>query len=76
MRPWAAPGVLYSNLGPGAPEALLPVSYPYQECTMRFHTSLPVTDVDATETFYRGLFGSDAVKRKPDYVKFLTPELN
>lgn len=43
---------------------------------MRFHTSLPVTDVDATETFYRGLFGSDAVKRKPDYVKFLTPELN
>lgn len=43
---------------------------------MRFHTSLPVTDVDATEAFYRALFDTKAAKRKPDYVKFLTPQLN
>lgn len=43
---------------------------------MRFHTSLPVHDLDATETFYRTLFDLAPVKRKSDYLKFLTPGLN
>jgi catechol 2,3-dioxygenase-like lactoylglutathione lyase family enzyme len=38
---------------------------------MRFHTSLPVRDIDKTTAFYRMLFGSEPVKRRDDYVKFL-----
>lgn len=38
---------------------------------MRFHTSLPVTDVDATVRFYTTLFGAEPVKVKTDYAKFL-----
>ncbi len=38
---------------------------------MRFHTSLPVRDIEATEAFYRVLFDSEPVKKKVDYLKFL-----
>lgn len=44
--------------------------------TMRFHTHLPVDDIQKTQDFYTVLLGANPVKRKPDYVKFLTPELN
>lgn len=43
---------------------------------MRFHTSLPVTNIEATEAFYRLIFEASPTKRKPDYLKFLTPGLN
>lgn len=38
---------------------------------MKFHTNLPVTDLDATVRFYSQLFGAPPVKEKPDYAKFL-----
>lgn len=38
---------------------------------MRFHTSLPVNDIDQSIAFYRILFQSDPVKVKSDYAKFL-----
>ena len=38
---------------------------------MRFHTSLPVTDIAKTVEFYRVLLGTEPVKTKPDYAKFL-----
>lgn len=37
---------------------------------MRFHTNLPVDDLDATVAFYRVLFDSEPVKLKADYAKF------
>ena len=43
---------------------------------MRFHTSLAVRDVAASVAFYRVLFDADPVKRKPDYAKFLPPEVD
>jgi catechol 2,3-dioxygenase-like lactoylglutathione lyase family enzyme len=38
---------------------------------MRFHTNLPVSDIDATARFYSVLFDGAPTKRKDDYVKFL-----
>lgn len=38
---------------------------------MRFHTNLPVEDIEATSRFYAALLGSAPVKKKKDYVKFL-----
>lgn len=38
---------------------------------MRFHTSLPVTNIDKTIEFYTQLLGVEPVKTKPDYAKFL-----
>lgn len=38
---------------------------------MRFHTSLPVTDIDATIDFYRVLLGTEPAKTRVDYAKFL-----
>ncbi len=38
---------------------------------MRFHTSLPVTDIARTVDFYRLLLDSEPVKVKADYAKFL-----
>ena len=43
---------------------------------MRFHTNLPVRDLEATERFYRAVLGTPPVKRKTDYLKFLAPGLN
>lgn len=43
---------------------------------MRFHTNLPVQDIEQTQTFYAHLFGVAPSKRKTDYVKFVTPQLN
>lgn len=40
---------------------------------MRFHTSLPVRDLQATIDFYTTLFGAPPVKTKADYAKFLPP---
>lgn len=42
---------------------------------MRFHTSLPVENIDKCVAFYRVLFGAEPVKRKADYAKFLPPDL-
>lgn len=38
---------------------------------MKFHTSLPVRDIEATTRFYSLLFDDPPVKKKVDYVKFL-----
>lgn len=38
---------------------------------MKFHTNLPVRDIEATTRFYSILFDEQPVKKKPDYVKFL-----
>lgn len=38
---------------------------------MKFHTSLPVRDIEATTHFYSRLFDEPPVKKKVDYVKFL-----
>ena len=38
---------------------------------MRFHTNLPVSNIEQTTRFYSTLFGVPPVKRKSDYVKFL-----
>ena len=38
---------------------------------MRFHTSLPVRNIQATIAFYRVLFDCEPVKTKRDYAKFL-----
>ena len=38
---------------------------------MRFHTSLPVKNIEQTVAFYRTLFGSEPVKQRDDYAKFL-----
>ena len=38
---------------------------------MRFHTSLPVTDIAKTIDFYRVLLGVQPTKTKVDYAKFL-----
>lgn len=43
---------------------------------MRFHTSLPVEDIQQTVEFYRVLFDADPVKTKSDYAKFLPAGLN
>ncbi|MEM1024600.1 MAG: VOC family protein [Myxococcota bacterium] len=43
---------------------------------MRFHTHLPVQDLQQSRTFYEALLGVSPAKEKPDYLKFLTPELN
>lgn len=40
---------------------------------MRFHTNLPVYNIQASMDFYRVLFGSEPVKVKSDYAKFLPP---
>lgn len=37
---------------------------------MKVHLSLPVKDLDATETFYSTLFDAAPVKKKVDYLKF------
>lgn len=42
---------------------------------MRFHTNLPVADIERTVAFYRILFDSEPVKIKADYAKFLPPDL-
>jgi catechol 2,3-dioxygenase-like lactoylglutathione lyase family enzyme len=38
---------------------------------MRFHTSLPVKNIEETVAFYRTLFECEPVKVKADYAKFL-----
>lgn len=38
---------------------------------MRFHTNLPVRDIEETIAFYRVLFDTEPVKVKSDYAKFL-----
>jgi lactoylglutathione lyase len=38
---------------------------------MKFHTSLPVKNLQKTLPFYELLFGEAPVKTKPDYAKFL-----
>ena len=38
---------------------------------MRFHTNLPVRNIEETVAFYRVLFDSEPVKIKGDYAKFL-----
>ncbi|VEF47505.1 thiol lyase [Bacillus freudenreichii] len=45
---------------------------------MKIHVGLNVTDLDASIVFYSKLFGSDPVKVKSDYAKFLSedPGLN
>lgn len=43
---------------------------------MRFHTSLPVRDLQATVAFYRVLFDAEPVKTKADYAKFLPGDLD
>lgn len=42
---------------------------------MKFHTNLPVRDIDATTRFYSLLFDEPPVKKKSDYVKFLPKEV-
>lgn len=39
--------------------------------SMKFHTNLPVRDIDATTRFYSLIFDEPPVKKKVDYVKFL-----
>ncbi len=45
---------------------------------MRFHSSLPVRNIDRTVAFYSALFGTEPVKVRSDYAKFLpgTPDIN
>ena len=43
---------------------------------MRFHTSLPVRNIEETISFYCVLFGVEPVKTKTDYAKFLPPGLS
>ncbi len=43
---------------------------------MRFHTNLPVHDIERTIAFYRVLFDTEPVKVKSDYAKFLPPGLD
>ena len=43
---------------------------------MRFHTSLPVSNIKDTAAFYRALFDEEPVKVKADYVKFLPKALD
>ena len=38
---------------------------------MRFHTNLPVRDIEQTVAFYRTLFQAEPVKLRKDYAKFL-----
>lgn len=38
---------------------------------MKFHTNLPVHDIEATTRFYSLLFDEAPAKKKADYVKFL-----
>lgn len=42
---------------------------------MRFHTNLPVANIDETANFYSALFDSAPVKKKRDYVKFLPDDV-
>ncbi len=42
---------------------------------MKFHTNLPVRDIQKTTQFYSTLFDAKPVKLKTDYVKFLPPDL-
>lgn len=37
----------------------------------RIHVSLPVSDLDQSAAFYKRFFGTDPVKSRPGYVKFL-----
>src|SRR5262245_55165603 len=39
--------------------------------SVRVHLHLHVSDLDKSREFYRAFFGSDPVKDKPGYVKFL-----
>ena len=41
---------------------------------MRFHTNLPVVDIERTQRFYRTLFQVEPVKARADYVKFLAAD--
>lgn len=41
---------------------------------MRFHTNLPVRDIDKSIAFYSELFGVQPAKAKPDYAKFLAAD--
>lgn len=43
---------------------------------MKFHTSLPVKDIEATKEFYTILFGTGPIKEKVDYLKFLPENIN
>lgn len=45
---------------------------------MRFHSSLPVRDIQRTVAFYSALFGAEPVKVRSDYAKFLpgNPDIN
>lgn len=42
---------------------------------MKFHTNLPVRNIEKTTQFYSTLFDEKPVKAKADYVKFLPSEV-